>query len=324
MNNFVMEVLKNGGTIKPLIVPSEYTNGSGTFNPTIFNDDGKLVGNIRHCQYTLYHSELQKFEHEYGPLVYVNPENNSSLVTKNYYFECSDDLDIKFTNPVNTSRYDTKPLWSFVGQEDVRVVRWDDRLFYTGVRRDTTADGIGRIELSEIMFDGKNPVEVSRTRIPAPHPNNSYCEKNWMPVVDQPYTFVKWSNPTEVVKYDSVTGATNTVFLGTYSNKPYDYRGGSQVIRWKDYYLCITHVANLYSTESGKKNSDYQHAFILWDKNWNVVKYSDLFKLMSAKIEFACGLCLYKDDLVLTFGFQDNAAFILRIPVNFFERFINV
>ena len=79
--NFVKLALENGGAIKPLIIPAEHTNGTGLCNPSVFVDDGKILVNIRHTQYTLYHSELQKYEHQYGPLVYLNPENDITLTT---------------------------------------------------------------------------------------------------------------------------------------------------------------------------------------------------------------------------------------------------
>ena len=324
MINFVRDALEHGGILKPLLIPPEQTNGTGLFNPTILNDNGSLIGNVRHCQYTIYHSELGRFEHEYGPLVYLNPENDITLTTTNFFCTFDNDLSMTSQQKVNTSRLDVKPLWEFVGLEDARIVKWHERIYYCGVRRDTTTHGEGRMELSEIEFIDGVPTEVSRQRMPAPPPNSSYCEKNWMPIADIPFHFVKWSNPTEVVRYDPVTRTTETVFLGTYVQKDYDFRGGSQVIKWKDYYICISHSVNLYNSEAGRKNADYFHSFIVWDKNWNVVKYTDLFKLLGAKIEFSCGMCSHGEDLVITFGYQDNAAYILKVPGDFFERFLNV
>lgn len=324
MIQFAKSVLENGGKIKPLIVPAEHTNGTGTFNPTIYNHNGKLIGNIRHCQVSLYHSELDKFHHDWGPLVYLHPENDQTLTTKNFYYELDKNLDISLVEKVDTSKCDQKPLWEFIGQEDIRIAIWDNKLWYCGVRRDTTTNGQGRIELSEIILENNKPKEISRHRMPAPGPDNSYCEKNWMPVIDQPYSFVKWSNPTQVVKYDFDTKTTNEVFLGSYVPKSHDFRGGSQVIPWKNYYLAITHSTNLYRSETQKKNADYWHSFIIWDKNWNVIKYTDFFNFTGSKIEFACGMCEYENDILITFGVQDNAAFLLQIPQNFLERFLDV
>ena len=92
-----------------------------------------------------------------------------------------------------------KPIWTFIGLEDVRLVDWYDKISMIGVRRDTTTNGEGRMEVTTI---NENLEEQSRWRIEPP--NNSYCEKNWMPVIDQNNTFVKWCNPTEVVEFPSV------------------------------------------------------------------------------------------------------------------------
>jgi len=44
---------------------------------------------------------------------------------------------------------------------------------------------------------------------------------------------------------------------------------------------------------------------------------------MNADIEFAVGMDLYEDNFLITFGYQDNAAYILKIPEIAVENFIN-
>ena len=43
---------------------------------------------------------------------------------------------------------------------------------------------------------------------------------------------------------------------------------------------------------------------------------------MGAKIEFAVGMCEYGEDYLMTFGFQDNAAYLLRASQQFVKEFI--
>lgn len=309
--NFVTKVLNAGGRIAPLIIDDLVYKGTGLFNPSVYLDKDKLLVNIRHCQYTIYHAEKNIFEHQFGPLVYLNPENDITLTTKNYLCELNNDLQITKATVIDTSKLDVKPIWEFIGLEDVRLVRWDNKLYTSGVRRDTTPNGVGRMELSEIV-DYK---EISRFRIPAPPPNSSYCEKNWMPITDMPYHYVKWCNPTEVVKVDPLNKTCETVFLGSYVQKPYDYRGGSQVIPVGDYRVACVHVVNLFKSEAGRKNATYRHCFVIWDKNWNVVKYTEPFDFMGAEIEFCAGMTQdLNNDFLITFGFQDNTAYILKIP----------
>jgi hypothetical protein len=324
MVNFVSSALSAGGSIHPLIIPATETKGTGLFNPSVYQDGDDLLVNVRHCQYTILHAEKGKFEHQWGPLVYLCPEHDMTLTTTNFLCKLDNQLEIRSTHKVDTSALDVKPIWEFVGLEDARVVRWDDRLYLCGVRRDTTPNGQGRMELSEIVFEGEQVKEVSRFRIPAPPPNTSYCEKNWAPVLDMPYHFVKWSNPTEVVKVDPVNQTCETVFHGTYTPMPYDFRGGSQVIPYGDYRIMLAHVTMLFQSEAGRKNARYRQVFIVWDKDWNVVKYTEPFSFMDGEIEFSCGLVDKGDSYLISFGFQDNAAYLLSVPKNVVEEFVNV
>jgi hypothetical protein len=174
------------------------------------------------------------------------------------------------------------------------------------------------MELSEI----EDYKEISRWRIPAPLTNSSYCEKNWMPVVDMPYHFVKWSNPTELVKVDPIEKTCTQVHVGTYLPQPQDYRGGSQVIPFDDYRIAMSHTTYLYKSAAGKKNGRYRHSLIVWDKNWNVVKYAPVFSFLDADIEFCCGMTEHNGDFLLSFGLQDNAAFLLRAPRKLLEDLV--
>ena len=313
--NLCKTVITNGGNLVPLLVPSGDSRGMGLMNPSILNDNDNLLVNIRNVNYILYHSEGdQKFINRWGPLAYLNPENDVKLKTFNFIGTFNDDLSIKDANKVDTTLLDSPtPLWEFHGLEDARLVKWDDKLYMIGVRRDTTPNGQGRMELSEIDSTFK---EISRVRIEPPTPG-SYCEKNWVPILDMPYHMVKWTNPTEVVKLHPETGTSETVFLGTQviPNVP-DFRGGSQVVPWGNYRLAIVHQVNLYKNKLGQKDAIYEHRFVVWDKDWTIVHLSEAFSFMTAQIEFCCGLTFYKGDMLITFGFQDNAAYLLRVPEN--------
>jgi len=314
--------LAHGGMISPLLVSPEQTNGTGLMNPSVFVDGDSILCNIRHVNYTLYHSENKQFQHRYGPLQYLHPENDRHLRTWNYLAELDQDLSIKWVTKVDTSTLDVEPIWEFVGLEDARVVRWDNRLYFTGVRRDTTTNGQGRMELSEI--DEKSIKESSRVRIPAPGTNTSYCEKNWMPVLDQPWTYVKWTNPTEVVQFDPNTNVTTTVHLDETQFIPGlpDLRGGSQVIPYGDYYLAITHEVDLFKSEHGQKDAVYRHRFVVWTRDWQLIRVTDSWSFMGADIEFCCGAAWQGDDLLISFGYQDNAAFVLRTPRKLLDELI--
>ena len=321
MSNFVTRALNAGGSLHPLIIPTTFgTNGTGLFNPSVYVDGKQLLVNVRHCQYTIYHAEKGKFEHQWGPLCYLCPEDDLTLTTTNYLCKMDKNLNMGEIQKVDTSKLDVPPIWEFVGLEDCRIVRWGGKLYLSGVRRDTTTNGQGRMELSEIV-DGR---EVSRYRIPSTFNDDSYCEKNWVPILDMPFHYVKWSNPTEIVRVDMEKKVTEQVFVGKHVPMPYDFRGGSQVIPYGDYRITIAHVLTKFHTsEAGRKNAQYRHCFIVWDKEWNVVKYGEVFDFMGGEIEFCCGLAEYEGRFLVTFGYQDNAAYLLEVPRSLIEEMIN-
>lgn len=315
----VKKCLENGGFIKPLLVNTDSMIGPSLSNPTILvSKIGEILVNLRNLNYVLYHSESGIFEHSWGPLCYLHQENDQRLVTNNILCKLDENFNIKSSKIIDTTFLDENPMWEFVGLEDGRLVEWDDKLFLSGVRRDTTVNGVGRMELSDIVYKKDKVIEKSRQRIPAPGEDNSYCEKNWMPVLNKKYTYIKWTNPTEVAEFNPEDKTCKTIIINEYKKlDTRDLRGGSQVIFLNDLYLALVHEVDLYNSEAGRKNAVYTHRFVVWNKDFEVIEVSDSFSFMGAKIEFCCGMAEYQDKLLITFGFQDNAAYLLGMPKNF-------
>ncbi len=160
-------------------------------NPSIYIHNNKILVNLRAVNYTFYHSEKKLFQHPYGPLTYIHPEDDLHLRTRNFYLELDDKYEITRIDEIDTSKFPDKQLWEFVGLEDVRIFCWEGKLYTTGVRRDLDTIGTGRMELCEIEVHNNRVVEVSRVRIEPPNNQNSYCEKNWMPILDLNSSLVK-------------------------------------------------------------------------------------------------------------------------------------
>lgn len=312
--------ISNGGSIHPIIVPSSITQGKATTNASIFVDkDQEIYVNLRLTNYTLYYSN--KFPDEKGPLKYLYPDNDINIRSENILCKLDKDLNVVNSNKIEM-KLDEEPNWFYIGLEDARLFEWNNKKYICGVRRDHILEGKGRMDLSEIeIFDDK-VVEVKRFSIPTPDNVESYCEKNWVPILDNPYHWIKWTNPTQVVSFDLKTLHTSTVKLD--ENKVYkfprDLKGGSQVIKWKDdYYLTITHESTYNQHDTGRR---YYQRIVVWDKNWNIVCSTREFTMMGGTIEFVTGISYYKDDVLISYGYEDNAAFILRIPKDIFDDFV--
>ena len=324
--NLVQHTVQQGGRLRPLIIPAHVTGGTGLMNPSPFvDDDGELLLILRHINYTLYHSENnQRFPSIWGPLSYLHPEEDQRLVTTNYLCRLDKDYNITTFTKIDTSEHDVKPIWTFVGMEDARLVKWNGKYYGTGVRRDTTTNGQGRMELQELEIDKKEftAKEVSRVRIEAPVDKDSYCEKNWMPILDKPFQYIKWTSPTEVVEANPETGESKQLSVVQGVVSPTDQRGGSQVLRWGNYYIAITHEVVLYKNYLKQKNGTYRHRLCVWDDEFKLVGLSNSFSFLDGQIEFVCGAAIVDNNLAIGFGFQDNAAFILEVPQAVVDKMI--
>jgi len=310
--NLVQKAVAQGGKLAPLAIPGTF----GGMNPSVFIDpDGDILVNVRVVNYILFHSEnVQIFPSRWGPLAYLHPEKDQRLVTENYVVRLNSNLEIINCTKVKMLELHT-PIWEFVGLEDARLVYWDD-YYLIGVRRDTTTNGEGRMEMSKVILDKEawTVQEVNRIRVKAPQPDNSYCEKNWVPVIDQPHRFIKWHYPVEVVDVQ-LDQAIQTHLYFDGIKPPKDQRGGSQVIPWGEHYISVTHEVDLFKNYLGQKDGIYHHRIAVYDKDLRLIGISpEPFKFLDGRIEFCVGAAQYGDDLLVSFGFQDNAAFVLQVP----------
>jgi hypothetical protein len=316
--NLVHKSVSQGGKLAPLILPHSTASGMGLMNPSIFvDDDGDILVNIRHVNYTLYHSEKdQRFFSPWGPLSYLHPEKDQRLVTTNYLGRLDKNYNLINFTEVDYSKFNVPPIWEFVGEEDVRITQWDGNYYLIGVRRDTTPNGQGRMEYSKIELDKTNwtAKEVQRVRIPPPVDVTSYCEKNWMPILDKPYHFVKWAMPTEIVWANPDKSECKQVLVKETPPISSDQRGGTNIVAWGDYYIAFTHEVRLWKNYLNQKDSTYRHRMIVWDKEFNFVGLTSSFSFLDTPIEFCVGAAVIKKNLVLTFGVQDNCAFVLEVP----------
>lgn len=324
--NIVQEALALGGQLSALVIPQGLKYETGLMNPSVFVDeDNDILVNLRHVNsISLYSENEQMFSTRRGPLSFVYPEKDQRLDTVNYLCRLDKELNLINQAKVDTSRFDVEPLWFYSGVEDCRLVQWNGKYYLIGVRRDTTTNGVGRMEYSEIEIDKSSwtVTEVMRARIPNPGNDSSYCEKNWVPVLDRPYHFIKWASPVELVAAYPHEIKSDLLFVRQGCVPPKEQRGSSQVIRWGNIQLSITHEVVHISNYLGQRDARYQHRLLVWDDQLNLVGVSKPFTFFEGSVEFVAGAARLDEDLLISFGFQDNSAFILRTPKDVVENLI--
>jgi len=324
----VRYLLENGAEIAPL----ELTGVSGrdilaSMNPSIFIDGDVAYANIRGVNYNLFsNGNLVDFSMENQPITYVS-KDIYHLKTTNFMANIDlDSLELSGLSMVDTSLLDKEPLWDFVGLEDARIVSWpyggEKHMYLCGVRRDddTTKTGIGRMNLSEIeLIDGRW-VEVKRIKIPAAGDDKAYCEKNWIPIIDKPFTWLKWANPIEIARYDIETNKLDVDFKRYYDeSKMKPYRGDSHIVMHDGHYWCIMHDCDfrLLDKSTNARCCTYGHYVIELDEDLNVADVSGKWNYSNDfDIEFGCGLAIRDGYAYISYAEDDSAAYIIKFKAD--------
>ena len=91
---------------------------------------------------------------------------------------------------------------------------------------------------------------------------------------------------------------------------------------YKDGYIAIIHEVDLFNSEVGRKDAIYRHRFAVWNKNFQLTKFSEPFSIMGGDVEFAVGMIQYNGDILITFGFQDNAAYLLKFSPDLIDFYV--
>lgn len=327
VKNFVNYCLMAGGYIKHIPFNNHDSNWPGWCNQSIMWDEEDqefkmVLRNVNH----LMHNNGQVWANGCR-LLYSNPSRDGrNLKTQNWIGSSKDPLkeDFNFTL-IHTDPY--TPIWEFQGQEDGRIVRWNGQLLTTGVRRDNNTVGRGRMEVMFLEKKEDGYHQGFTQLVQGPNNDSTYCEKNWMPMKDMPYHYIRTANPTTICKVNAGGGIEDVITKEKQSLGDLDYydmiRGSSQVIPWKDGYIALVHTCEMWWTANGRKIAKYVHAFIQWDKDFNIIYVSPVFSFGDHDVEFSCGLEIHDGKFYIPFAVNDNVPFLLIVPENVIDLFIS-
>ena len=104
---FLQDVLARGGVIKPLLIDPKDLIGPSITNPSVLVTGDRILLNLRNVNYTMFHAEKRRFEHFWGALCYIHPENDNHLRTNNFIAELNKDLEIEWYSEIDSSEFDT-------------------------------------------------------------------------------------------------------------------------------------------------------------------------------------------------------------------------
>jgi len=232
------------------------------------------------------------------------------LDTINWLVRFDADLQILDAQRIDDRKFREQDERGAAGFEDARLFFWQGGWWYS-------ASGLAsgyppyRVTMSLTRLDGAAVTES--TFIPSP--KNAPMEKNWMSVVTgEELFFVYRASPMQRVR------AQNSSF--DFSEEAGDVRmlgwsGSSQCITYRGKRLCVVHRTVL---ESGRRV--YEHAFLELDDNFRIVRASASWYFDKETVEFCAGLCVTSSHAILSYGFEDGDARLLKIPLRIVERLL--
>lgn len=304
---FLKYVLSNGSRVH--FIDGKFAEPLGITNPSITRHNGKLLMNVRTCEYTFFNYRKNHQSSNFGMSWYPYNINNSNVpvnyYSRNHLCELDDSFNLVNVVEIFPDKFDRKLIYN--GAEDIRLSESKDgnlTLSYSMLEAD------GSISMNIVELDDSLVVKSTHRYV-----DNSY-EKNWMPIMDKPGHYVRMAFGDIVeLKDDSF------IHHGD-ANAPLEYRGSSQMIPYKDTYICIVHYGEVYN-DNGIHRMSYKHMFIQTDKNYNIIAKSKWFTFCDMPIEFTCGLMIEGDKVLMPFSVLDSVTMVLETNIDLVLAFIN-
>jgi hypothetical protein len=203
------------------------------------------------------------------------------------------------------------------GLEDIRLYSINDLVKFIATTVSYSLNG------RNMMMNGTYDVdtcEYSDCKILKPPGGDSWCEKNWIPVVlkgayegaaDEEYFIYKWS-PLEVGKVNSETNTLEiTHSYPIQSPLFHKVRGSAPFVETDEGLLGIVHL----SEEHGPRH--YYHMMVLLDKEtFRPIKYSRTFCFRTLGVEFCVGMRILGEKYVFWISRHDRDPMLVRVDMS--------
>ena len=264
--------------------------GWSLFNPTLLVHGGKLFGLVRSSNYKMQ-----------GMNYIMPPEDKGTIRTRNILVEYDDDLRINSATTLQDPDY-SRTTFPVDGLEDCRLYsRGDD--FYVSATVRNYAPYDGRCRIGTARIDRKQNALVDLEVLEAPAQQH---EKNWMPVIGQDAWLYTCGAAGKTVIARREAKSWKLLHLGPAPQITRSFRGGTQLVPFNGGYLCAIHEVSF-----SDNNRAYEHRFVWFDDQLRIRKISPPFYFRNKRhIEFAAGLAVVGDQIILSFGYYDREAWL--------------
>ena len=198
----------------------------------------------------------------------------------------------------------------YIGIEDVRIFKESDNylsLIGTGYHKNNT------IGIVTGKYDKYKDTLISFEIKPSF--SNNICEKNW--------TYVKYKNETYVIynwyPLQICKIIDNKLELVETKNTPMIFkhlRGSTCGFEYNEKIWFINHIVS-YETPR-----EYYHIFSVFDKELNLLRYSQPFKFEGEKIEYCLSLIVEKDRVICSYSTWDRTTKLAIYDIKYIDSLL--
>lgn len=275
-------ILSNYAIQDTLILPPVY-EGYSPCNTSIVNYNGETLYQTRYVSY------VKHFTNEmYNPHGFYSNQHNYDSCGKEYH----NTINIRYTDSGYEEVYYGEGLSTlFRGMEDARLTVWDGDLYSYGTRPDLFYD-----RYVMCLYKGGERLIIDS-------PLGCKVEKNWMALPNVPYRFIYGFRDRCVMVVDvSGNGSSKLQYIKQNNIKETltGVRGSTPLVEYGDGYLAVVH-----KTFVTGGNHYYRHAFIRFDKNLIIQRFSPWFFFHNPLCEFCIGLLVVEGGVKLTYSQLD-------------------
>jgi len=288
---FYLEPLKNSKHFKSTRLSQNKIDINGieylASSPSIFKDDRVKICNIRNVSYKLTNN----------PMIFHNDKENL-IQTKNICYNFKDDS-YKIMEEVILHKNKHEKINGYIrGLEDVRLFKSKDKIKFIGQSGDYKNIGSDiRFNIVVGDYDLENQKMIIEQVLESPY--NCSVEKNWV-YLDNDLFIYKWF-PLQIGllkdKNFELKSKIQTPALFKH------FKGSSNGFFYKDMHWFLVH----YTTDDWKEGRlwrQYKHCFVILDKNYELIGYSDPFTFENQIVEYSLGLTI--DENKIYFGYSMN------------------
>lgn len=204
-----------------------------------------------------------------------------------------------------------------VGLEDPKMFEYDGFWWYSCTTPDTNEINESQdISLVKLDFDYERREGQSIEVYVLSKPDKTRVEKNWCPFVDDGIHWLYLCQPITTCSFDEKVKDTAQWKRSSHKFLQMDSLRGSCCLQpWVHgeckAWIGIHHEVCMHDIR-GRNRRCYTHRFAVWNREVNdVLALSRAFYFQEQGIEFANGLCVDGDKVIVSFGMKDQTANVL-------------